>query len=131
MKSTPLKRGKPLRRKAWLRSRSKTSSYRRRPRDLDRMRWIKRQPCAARGVVDTLCCGRVEADHAGERGLGQKADDDTCIPLCQQHHRERTDRTGGFASWSRTKMRAWLVNRIRYYQHEYVMRDFVRGVVYG
>ena len=49
------------------------------------MRWIKTLPCAV--------CGRnnSEAAHTGPRGLGQKAPDDQCIPLCPDHHRHRRD----------------------------------------
>lgn len=49
------------------------------------MRWIKTLPCAV--------CGRTgsEASHTGPRGLGQKAPDEQCIPLCPDHHRHRRD----------------------------------------
>ena len=32
----------------------------------------------------------VEAAHTGSRGLGQKADDSSAIPLCQKCHRTAT-----------------------------------------
>jgi len=71
------------------------SAYAQRERDTDRMVWIKSQPCcapliAARATLPVdfgPCDGVVEADHAGARGLGRKAGDDTCIPLCVRHHR--------------------------------------------
>lgn len=49
------------------------------------MRWIKTLPCAI--------CGRrgVEAAHTGPRGLGQKSPDESCIPLCAEHHRTGRD----------------------------------------
>lgn len=131
LRRTPLKRGAPLRRKTRLRARGNTK-YRRRERDTERMLWTKRQPCAVRelrpidfinwdrikgvgGRVEwgtyeatiTPCSGPVEADHAGDRGLGQKADDSTCIPLCRGHHRERTDHTGTFSPLTRDEARAW------------------------
>lgn len=120
-RSAPLRARKPLRRRAWLRARGNTK-YRRRERDTDFMLFVKRQPCVVRelppyafagpGHVEavkraTACGGRVEADHAGDRGLGQKADDDTCIPLCSSHHRERTDHTGTFRQLTRDEARAW------------------------
>jgi hypothetical protein len=39
-------------------------------------------------------CGiqtRIEACHTGPRGLGQKASDYTCVPLCAEHHRIAKD----------------------------------------
>src|SRR5438105_3897884 len=45
------------------------------------LRFIRRQPCCV--------CGKtwgVEASHTGVRGLGQKASDESCIPLCHVHH---------------------------------------------
>ena len=33
----------------------------------------------------------IHAHHAGIRGLGQKAGDDTAIPLCQEHHQTGKD----------------------------------------
>ena len=74
--------------------------YRERERDTPRMLWTKAQPCCAYDLVRLLdggfrlhliigpCAGPVEADHAGRRGRGRKADDDTVIPLCVRHHRE-------------------------------------------
>ena len=63
--------------------RSKTN--RKRPRNFPYMIWIKTLPCAV--------CGRngAEAAHTGRRGLGQKAPDEQCIPLCADHHRHRRD----------------------------------------
>ena len=69
------------------------SKYRQRPRDTARMLWIKSLPCCAQDVMLPLehvgpCDGPVEADHAGGgSGMGRKADDSTCIPLCVRHHR--------------------------------------------
>ena len=33
----------------------------------------------------------MEAAHTGRRGLGQKAPDEQCIPLCPDDHRHRWD----------------------------------------
>lgn len=76
------------------------------------MAWIRRQPCIVRSLPPdpnrlTPCSGRVEADHLGSRGIGRKADDRTCAPLCQQHHRERTDHSGAFRELGQLELRAW------------------------
>ncbi len=115
-----MKRSEPLRRKTYLRARSKMSSYRRRPRDLDRMRWCRRQPCCARDLGG--CSGRVQADHAGRRGIGQKALDNTVIPMCETHHACRDAFNGVFKKWNQSKMRAWLIEKIAYYQMLYERR---------
>jgi hypothetical protein len=75
------------------------------------MLWVKTLPCFARDIgIDTgrPCGGVVEADHAGRRGLGQKCSDDQTIPLCTEHHRQRTDFSGAFKSWTKDRMRYWL-----------------------
>ena len=57
-----------------------------RVRDMDYMAWIRSKPCL---VPDCpFPSETVKAHHAGVRGLGQKADDRTCLPLCEQHHTE-------------------------------------------
>lgn len=103
---------KPLRR-------TKQSSYARRDRDFEFMQWARRQPCIVRELApsafmqapdaarETPCSGRVEADHMGERGLSHKADDTTCVGICRQHHRERTDHAGTFRALTRDEARAW------------------------
>lgn len=48
----------------------------------------------------------------GERALGRKADDNTCAPLCMQHHRERTDHSGSFRHLTRDEARAWRARAI-------------------
>lgn len=118
----PLKRKAPLRRKTWMRSRGKTK-YRRRERDTEFMMKVKRLPCIVsvverlgafekaalpfRFIRVTLCGGRVQADHMGKRGLGQKAADRTCVGVCQNHHQERTDYRGTFYGYSGLPMRAF------------------------
>jgi hypothetical protein len=79
-----------------------------RKRDPEFLALVHRLPCCARLVAGHRCEGPIEADHAGERPLGRKADDDTTIPLCMLGHRERTDFSGPFRSWDRAAMRAWL-----------------------
>lgn len=104
-RSAPLQRRAPLRRLQSLRTKRKTK-YRQRQRDTDYMAWVRRQPCSAKGMG--TCSGRVEADHTGKRGVGQKADDRTCIPLCHKHHVQRTSFSGPFRSWNQEAMRVWL-----------------------
>lgn len=102
-----MKPRKPLPRK---RSTPRRSS---RVRDEAWLAEVRKLQCAA--VSDscgTHCLGRVEADHAGARPLGRKASDDTAIPMCQRHHRERTDATGYFKGWGAARMRMWLDIRI-------------------
>lgn len=52
-----------------------------------------------------------------ERGLGQKADDRTCVPLCAHHHIVSWHGgQGPFAGWDRDRRRAWgdeLVARVQ------------------
>lgn len=77
------------------------------------MAWVKTLLCSVEeewpnvDVRPTTCTGVVEADHMGQRGLGQKADDRTCAPLCTGHHRERTDHSGSFRTLNREEARAW------------------------
>jgi hypothetical protein len=116
VKRTALKRSAPLRRTTRIRQRS-TSRYRTRERDFAYMGWVKQQPCAARHLGP--CSGAIEADHAGRRGLGQKAGDETCVALCQLHHRHRTDHTGVFKAWTRDRMREWLSFQVGLHQARY------------
>ncbi len=103
------------------------------------MRFVKRQPCFVRVLspialasemrpvlvalaVVTPCRGRVEADHMGARGIGQKADDRTCAPLCSGHHRERTDHFGTFKHLTRDELRAWRARAIEHTQQAWENR---------
>jgi hypothetical protein len=87
------------------------SAYRERERHTAYMLWVKRQPCLMRGVWG-CCSGPVEADHAGPRGVGRKAHDSTCIPLCRYHHAaSRFPR-----SWAQPQRRAWLHAAVVYTQ---------------
>ena len=107
----------PLRRKTPLRSRRR-SRYARRERDTTFMLFVKTLLCSVeeeRPDADrepTACYGPVEADHMGARGLGRKADDRTCAPLCRQHHRERGDHSGSFKHLTRDQVRAWRARAI-------------------
>ena len=126
MNRSPLLRRTPLRRARFMRS-TRKSKYRRRERDFERMLWTKRRPCMVAELppfwfmavakvigltVVTACSGPVEADHMGERGMGQKASDDTCVPMCQGHHRERHDHAGTFRPLVKAELRAWRAQAI-------------------
>lgn len=134
MKRTPLKRT-PMRRHKG------STKYARRERDYDRMRWIKTQPCAcsarAHGFLPEAselwggpappdrCSGAVEAHHAGGHGYGNKAPDDTTIPMCQHHHRSITGKPGGrgcFDGWPRGDVKRWELAVAERYQRLYTER---------
>lgn len=127
IRRAPLRRSGPLCRRTWLRARGRTS-YRRRERDLEFMRWVRKLPCAVRAEAPdprnapTPCTGRVEADHMGERALGRKAEDTTCAPMCWRHHRERTDHSGSFRALTREDVRAWRARAIERTQAEWSQR---------
>jgi len=86
------------------------SRYSQRERETDYMLWVKTLPCCCSHLG--ACEGVVEADHAGARGLGMKASDWTCIPICTLHHRQRTDFSGPFKTWDQTMMRVLLADTI-------------------
>jgi hypothetical protein len=67
---------------------------RRKNRKMDKeyLAYIHTLPCAVSGTgIRYACRGRITAHHAGTRGLMQKADDRTAIPLCEWHHQEGPD----------------------------------------
>jgi hypothetical protein len=107
-----------MRRKKPLLNRPPRSKYKRRERDVDYMLWVRKLPCAAR-EIDERCDGHVQADHAGRRGMGQKADDRTCIPLCAKHHEQRASFHGPFRDWTQDRMRTWLLDCIARTQDAY------------
>lgn len=55
-------------------------------RDEDYKRFIRQLPCL-------ICLKQwgTEAAHTGDHGIGQKASDLSCIPLCVKHHRRAPD----------------------------------------
>lgn len=127
MKRTPLRRKSPMRSRPMSSSTPKPSKKRKSPkrktkyaqreRDFDYMGWVKTRPCLLRTIGP--CSGVVEADHAGERGLGQKAPDNTCIPLCSSHHLDRHACTGFFRGLPRDWKRRWRRAAIAHTQHRY------------
>lgn len=99
---TPLRRGKRLR----PRGRSK---YARRPRELAFLSWLHELDCAVAVQLNDyrFCRWPIEADHLGEHGMGNKASDQSCAPICSRHHRDRHERRGFFKGWSKERMREW------------------------
>lgn len=71
----------------------------------DYVSWVKLQPCMA--ALAGGCGGAVEAHHAGDRGLSQKAHDETCIPLCTHHHRAWHDGGPPFSGSTQTFRTMW------------------------
>jgi hypothetical protein len=123
---TPLRATKTLRRSRFMRSHRK-SKYARRPRDFVFMSWVRTRPCVVSVLAPFLflstpeqaakfkatpCSGHVEADHAGDRGIGQKADDSTCIPMCSSHHAQRHAHSGIFFQFTQLELRAWRTEAI-------------------
>lgn len=66
------------------------------------------------------CTGGIEAHHAGnDRGLGQRADDSTCIPLCLKHHTEWHAASGPFKTMKKQERRDWAKSAIERTQKQY------------
>lgn len=108
-----MKRSAPPRRTPIARGRSRTK-YARRERDLEYLAWVRRQPCLVAAILGcgVDCGGPIEADHCGERGLGQKAPDATALPMCRHHHRQRHDVQGFWRALSREQRREILNEQI-------------------
>jgi len=95
-----------------------------RQRDYDRMTFVKLQPCLLREVDGAGACegwviGVVDADHAGQRAGFHRAADDTVIPLCSRHHRDRTESRGYFATLTRGERLEWRLRAIEATQAKY------------
>jgi hypothetical protein len=124
---SPLLRKTPLKRKTPLRSRSLTSKYARRPRNLDFMDFVRWCACALEGAEGAdPCHGRMEADHVGQRGGApgaapalRKTADTKTIPMCHRHHGQRTNYRGYFRGWDGDRMRLWCDAKIHFYQNLY------------
>lgn len=85
--------------------------------DPEYAQWVRARSCI---VATHGCSGGSEAHHAGnDRGLGQKADDSTCVPLCPQHHREFHGATGYFKTMTKEMRRAWAKSAIERTQANY------------
>lgn len=56
-------------------------------------KWLRGRPCAAKHI--SPCWGKMEAAHTPDpmsKGVGTKAADHNCIPLCQTHHKLHTNK---------------------------------------
>jgi hypothetical protein len=74
--------------------------------------WIHTQACCVTGVFGGPGVN-IEANHVGPKpGLAIKCSDLLTIPMEQEIHRQWTDHTGRFKSWSRTTRREWADARI-------------------
>lgn len=94
---TALARTSPLKRKARLKPRRSSRA---------------RSPAFLTFVRDLPCCFcssrvKVEAHHMGERGLGQKASDNTAVPLCRPCHGAWHDASGPFKNWGKYNRALW------------------------
>lgn len=114
MKHSPLARKTPLRRK----SRIKAKPPRRLKgpgSDPAYLAAVRALPCCAVKAFSDVCdcLGPIDPHHAGNRpGVGMKAADDTCIPMCRRHHREVETLTGSFRHWDKAYRRLWYDARI-------------------
>ena len=84
------------------------------------VRWVRLQPCM---LIGRGCLGRIEAHHAGrDRAFGRRAHDDTCIPLCQLHHRHWHSATGPFRHMNKLDRRTWSESAIKETRERYENR---------
>jgi hypothetical protein len=98
MKRTPLKRGKPPRRKTRVKARNAKRGGHRFPHNVDEAYrdYIRALPCVARSIAyRTHCFGRVVCAHLKTRGSGG-LDRGNTVPLCVRHHAEQEGNTAGF-----------------------------------
>lgn len=107
-----MKRSAPPRRRTRVKPRRSSPRRSARVRDRDYLLRVRALPCCARELGG--CEGPIEADHAGRRPMGRKCSDDEAIPICQLHHRQRTDFSGPFKAWDGASMREWLDECIRW-----------------
>ncbi|MGL5361680.1 MAG: hypothetical protein ACRDBH_02285, partial [Bosea sp. (in: a-proteobacteria)] len=63
--------------------------------------------------------GRIHAHHAGPRGLGQKAHDETCIALCEKHHRAWHDAKEPFDNMGKSGRMRWRDAQIEWTQSQW------------
>jgi hypothetical protein len=67
--------------------------------------WLRGRPCAVKHMGG--CSGNMEAAHTpdpGSKGMGTKAADHNCIPLCEAHHKLHTN--SGWSAIGMTRERA-------------------------
>jgi hypothetical protein len=82
--------------------------------DPEYITWVRQQACLARllpGYAEP-CVGAVQAHHAGKKGVGMRAHDDTAIPLCLRHHQNWHDANGVFKGWGKSQRSEWAESQI-------------------
>jgi hypothetical protein len=70
-------------------------------------KWLLGRPCAVADLGG--CWGRMEAAHTPDpmsKGVGTKAADYNCIPLCAAHHKLHTDKGWSAIGLTREAARA-------------------------
>jgi len=114
----PIARGKPPRRRKWLRqSRPKRRAEVERVDELPVFRdFVRAQECRVAVALGNRreCEGEIQAAHVGPRGLGIKCSDWTLTSLCSWHHladshdhATRGGRLGFIASIPKLERQAW------------------------
>lgn len=79
------------------RAKKKALRFGRVPQNLEYLEFIRSKPCILLGLWTNksplihLCSGRIEAAHTGPHGRGQKAADETALPMCTRAHRTGVD----------------------------------------
>lgn len=114
-RSGALRRTGRLARRTWLSQRAKRPKRARAAKqDPEYLAWVREQRCSVAAMFDPFaigeigaCSGPIEADHVGERGLGEKCPDSEAVAMCATHHRERHDVRGFFAGTTREQRAAW------------------------
>lgn len=92
--------------------------------------WVRTQPCCA-PCAPSGCWPNIEAHHAGSSGMGQRAHDHTCIPLCSAHHVPGLHQNAGpFKGWKREQLRDWQDERIEELRTRYARREFCADMFY-
>lgn len=131
VKTTQLRRRKPLRRSRSIRKRIPRRVQRMTAEDRAYRDWVHRQPCVgiaafppARdrfGLIGLdgiatmhVCCEdsvQQSHDRAGA-GVAMKAPERRSVAMCHCLHREWEEHTGRFAGWSKEQRRAFMNNHI-------------------
>lgn len=89
------------------------------------LRWVRTLACCAPNAhAPGDRPGRYigEAHHAGRRGVGQRAHDETAVPLCTGHHHAWHDHRGPFLGWTAAERREWADARIAETQQRWAAR---------
>lgn len=92
-RSTVLRRGKPPKKRN---PKRRASEFARCYGSKERVEWVKASPCIVCAAIHPLfrltSPGRSHNAHTMSGGGGRKADFDTIVPLCAEHHRRFDER---------------------------------------